>query len=128
MELGYIWKVIINETAKIPSFCNRFPELNHNEVAGFENEKLSKGFHFVFLRDIDDDRTGRIGLRMEKLNEIYGKKGLPVTKLELKGESHLKKIFSSVILAHWTAYYLAKQYGVNPEKTDIIEDFKKSLK
>lgn len=127
MELGYIWKVIMNETAKVPAFCNRFPELNHNEIAGFENAELSKNFHFLFLRDIDDDRTGRMGLRMEKLDELYGQKGLPVTKLELKEESHLKKIFSSVILAHWTAYHLAKQYGVDPEKTDIIEDFKRLL-
>ena len=135
IELGYIWKVIINETAKIPAFCNRFPELNHNEIAGFENSDLSKNFHFIFLHDVDDDKTGRIGLRMEKLDELYGQKGLPVTRQELKGESpstslrtsHLKKIFSSVILAHWTAYYLAKQYEVDPEKTDIIEDFKKML-
>lgn len=126
-ELGYIWKVIMNETAKVPAFCNRFPELNHNEIAGFENSELSGKFHFIFLRDIDDDRTGRIGLRMEKLNELLGKKDLPVAKIELKGESHLKKIFSSVILAHWTAYHLAKQYGVDPEKTEVIEEFKKSL-
>lgn len=126
-ELGYIWKVIMNETTKVPAFCNRFPELNHNEIAGFENSELSRNFHFIFLHDVDDDKTGRIGLRMEKLNELYGKMDLPVTKLELKGESHLKKIFSSVILAHWTTYYLAKQYRVDPEKTDIIEEFKKSL-
>ena len=128
MELGYIWKVIMNETAKVPAFCNRFPELNHNEIAGFTDSELSKNFHFVFLRDTDDDRSGRIGLRMEKLDELYGQKDLPVTKLELKGESHLKKIFSSIVLAHWTAYYLAKYYKVDPGKTDIIEDFKKSLK
>lgn len=127
MELGYIWKVIMNETAKVPAFCNRFPELNHNEIAGFGNSDLSKSFRFIFLRDVDDDKTGRIGLRMGKLDELYGKMDLPVTKLELKGESHLKKIFSSVALAHWTAYHLAKQYGVDPEKTDIIEDFKKML-
>ena len=134
MELGYIWKVIMNETAKVPAFCNRFPELNHNEIAGFSAEggpasggDLSKNFHFIFLRDIDDDRTGRIGLRMEKLNELFGLKNLSVTKLELKGESHLKKIFSSIILAHWTSYYLAKYYKVDPEKTEIIEEFKKLL-
>lgn len=127
MELGYIWKVIMNETAKIPAFCNRLPELNHNEIAGFGNLDLSKHFHFIFLHDVDDDKTGRISLRMEKLDELYGKMDLPVTKLELKGESHIKKIFSSVILAHWTAYHLAKRYGVDPEKTEIIEEFKKSL-
>lgn len=127
LELGYVWKVIINETAKVPAFCNRFPELNHNEIAGCENAELSKNFHFLFLRDIDDNQSGRIGLRMEKLDELYGKKRLPVSRLELKGESHIKKIFYSIVLAHWTAYFLAKSYGVDPEQTDIIEEFKRSL-
>ncbi|MEK7138254.1 MAG: SIS domain-containing protein, partial [Patescibacteria group bacterium] len=33
-ELGYIWKVVLNETAKMPAFHNRFPEADHNEIAG----------------------------------------------------------------------------------------------
>ncbi|PIR42019.1 MAG: hypothetical protein COV30_00685 [Candidatus Yanofskybacteria bacterium CG10_big_fil_rev_8_21_14_0_10_37_15] len=127
-ELGYVWKIVLNETAKTPAFCNRFPELNHNEIAGFENQELSKQFHFLFLRDADDDITGRIGLRMNKLKEIFSQKDLSVTQIELNGESHLKKIFSAIILAYWTAYYLADQYEVDPEKIEIIENFKRILK
>lgn len=129
MELGYIWKIIINETAKIPAFCNRFPELNHNEMIGFaaESGDLSGKFHFIFLRDDDDDDNGKIGLRMERTAELYGQKNLPVRMIELKGDSHLKKIFSSVILAHWTAYYLAQQYKTDPESVEIVENFKKTL-
>jgi len=129
IELGYIWKIIINETAKMPAFCNRFPELNHNEMIGFsaENGNLSGKFNFVFLHDNDDDKNGKIGLRMQKTAELYSKRNLPVQMLELKGESHLKKIFASIILANWTAYYLAQQYKTDPDNNEVVENFKKTL-
>lgn len=129
MELGYIWKIIINETAKIPAFCNRFPELNHNEMIGFaaESGELSQKFNFIFLRDEDDDKNSKVGIRMQRTAELYGQKNLPVKMLELKGDSHFKKIFSSIILAHWMAYYLAQQYKTDPESVEIVEMFKKTL-
>jgi len=131
IELGYVWKVIMNETVKIPAFCNRFPELNHNEMASFFAEgkggDLSKKFHFIFLRDDDDDKNGKIGLRMQKTKELYGQRNLPVQILQMEGGNHLKKIFSSIILAHWTAYYLARQHGINPDNMEIVENFKKML-
>ncbi len=30
------WKIKFNETGKIPAFCNYLPELNHNEMTGFD--------------------------------------------------------------------------------------------
>ena len=30
------WKIKFNETGKIPAFCNVVPELNHNEMTGFD--------------------------------------------------------------------------------------------
>ena len=42
----------INETAKKPSFSNVFPELNHNEIAGFHANNISKllsqNFNFIW--------------------------------------------------------------------------------
>src|SRR3989344_2719073 len=32
--LSYIWKIMLNETGKIPAFANYFPELTHNEAQG----------------------------------------------------------------------------------------------
>ena len=52
------WKIVLNETGKIPAFWNALPELNHNEMTGFDVKRstrdLSERFHFVFLRDEDD--------------------------------------------------------------------------
>ncbi len=127
--LAYVWKVKFNETAKVPMFCNFLPELNHNEMAGFDvkpkTRSLAGKFHFIFLEDQEDDP--RIRKRMKILGELYRGKKLPFEVRDLRGGNRLQKIFSSLLLADWTAYYAAKIYGTDPERTPMVEDFKKMM-
>lgn len=122
--IAYGWKIKFNETSKIPAFCNVFPELNHNEMNGFEN--LSQNFYFIFLKDKDDNQ--RILKRMEITARLFREKNLPVEIIESNGKNAFHKIFSSLVLADWTSYYLAEKYGVDPEQTPMIENFKKLMK
>lgn len=128
--IAYNWKIRFNETGKVPSFYNTFPELNHNEMVGFDGEnktkKLTKNFYFIFLKDKDDDK--RISLRMDVLKNIYKNKGLLVRVFELEGKNIWGKIFSSLLLADWAAYYTAKQYKLNVQETEIINRFKKIIR
>ena len=127
--IAKIWKIKLNETGKIPAFYNVLPELNHNEMTGFDVKKatrgLSKNFHFVFIEDSDDNP--RIKKRMDVLGSLYKKNGLKVEKIQIKGNSRLRKIFSSLILADWVSYYTAKLYNVEPEKVPMVEEFKKLI-
>jgi glucose/mannose-6-phosphate isomerase len=128
--IAYNWKVKFNETVKIPSFYNAFPELNHNEMTGFDvqgkTKDLSDNFHFLILKDSDDDL--RIAKRMSILNEFYKARNFPVEILELKGDNFWQKAFSSIILADWTAYYLALEYGIDPDQIPMVEEFKRRIK
>lgn len=128
--IAYNWKIKFNETGKIPAFYNVFPELNHNEMIGFDvkdaTKKLSDNMFFLILRDSDDNP--RILKRMDILEKLYALRKLPVEMLALeKGESGFYKIFSSFVLADWTSYYTAKQYGVEPEQVPMVEEFKKLI-
>jgi glucose/mannose-6-phosphate isomerase len=127
--IAYNWKIKFNETGKIPAFCNVFPELNHNEMNSFAAEKemkyLSEKFYFIFLKDATDHP--RIQKRMEVMKKLFNEKKLTVETLEIKGENALHKIFSSLILADWTAYYLALAYGVEPNEVPMVEEFKKLI-
>ena len=128
--LAYVWKIVLNETTKIPAFYNVLPELNHNEMTGFDVIKstsaLSERFHFIFLKDKSDNP--RILKRMEVLERLYRDRGFKIEIVELEGESELHKIFSSVVLANWTAYYTALQYNVELEQVPMVEEFKKLIK
>lgn len=127
--LAYNWKIKLNETGKIPAFYNTFPELNHNEMQGFDvndrNVGLSEKMHFVFLED-DQDHP-RVKDRMRATAKLYRDRGLVVEHIGVDGESRMEKIFSSLALADWTAYYVSQGYGAQPEQVPMIEEFKKLL-
>jgi len=137
-SVAYNWKIKFNETGKIPAFCNVFPELNHNEMTGFSaaggpasggdvpNAKsLSEKFHLIFLKDHEDHP--KIMKRMEITAKLYQDRGLPVEILESKGDTRLERIFSSLLLADWAAYYTAQNYGLDPEQVLMAEEFKRLI-
>ena len=127
--LAYFWKINFNETAKIPAFCNTFPELNHNEMAGFGKlttggfGKFAEKFACVLLTDPDDEPL--IQKRMDATAKIFEDLGLEVLRADVVGPSLWHKSFASILTSFWTSYFLAEHYGIDPEDVSIIEDFKK---
>jgi glucose/mannose-6-phosphate isomerase len=128
-SIAYNWKIKFNETGKIPAFYNVFPELNHNEMNGFDlsdsTRSFAEKFHFIFLRDSTDHK--RIWKRMDVLEQQLIARGFPVETLALGQGAMLEKIFSSLLTADWAAFTTAGLYGRDPEQVPMIEEFKKSL-
>ena len=119
--LAYNWKIRFNEDSKTAAFCNVLPEMNHNELAALDD-------HFIYflLRDPADD--SRIKNRFDHLATLFRKRNLTVEEIILTGASTLERIFNSVILADWTAYYLALAKGQDPIEVLMIEEFKTQIK
>ncbi len=129
LAIAYNWKIKLNETGKIPAFYNVLPELNHNEMTGFDvkesSKHLSERFHFIVLEDMKDHP--RIIRRAEVLEKLYRERGLKVTRIRLHGDTIWEKIFSSLILADWTAFYTAREYGLEAEQVPMVEQLKKLI-
>lgn len=127
--VAWNWKIKLNETGKIPAFYNTFPELNHNEMNGFDvvpsSKPLSEQFTFIFLRD-DEDHP-KIQKRMKVTERLYKQRGLSVISMSLKGKTRLEKIFVSLLIADWTAVALADIYGLESEQVPMVEEFKKLI-
>lgn len=127
--IAYNWKIKFNETGKIPAFCNVLPELNHNEMTGFDVKEqtaaLSERMHFIMLRDKDDH--SRIQKRMATLTSLFQDRHIPVTTIDLQGKTRLERIFSSLLIADWAAYHTAKRYGLEPEQVPMVEEFKRMI-
>ncbi len=123
------WRVRFHETAKIPSYYDVFPELNHNEMTGFDvvdaTRPLSEKFYFIFLRDSEDHP--RIQKRMDITERLYRDRGFPVETIEMGGKNRLERIFSSISLADWTSYYLGESYGVETEQVPMVEELKRLI-
>ncbi len=128
--IAKIWKIKFNETGKVPAFWNVVPEMNHNELTGFDvkhtTESLSKKFHFVFLKDRDDGQ--RIMKRMNVMERLLRERGFKIEVVLLHDhDKPFSKIFQALILADWTSYYTAKAYNVEPEQVPLVEEFKKLI-
>ncbi len=131
IPIAYNWKIKLNETGKIPAFYNFFPELNHNEMNGFDVEEttrtLSNNFAFLLLEDKSDQM--KIQSRMQILKKLYQDRSFMVESIKLpQNNNRFYKIFSSIVLADWVAYYTAKYYDVEPEQVPMVEEFKKLIR
>src|SRR3989338_4591664 len=122
--LARYWKISFNETAKLPSFYNFVPELNHNEMVGFSSQifenKLNHKFAFVFLNDPDDEP--RIQKRMAATKKVFEDRGFTTLNVDLVGPSLWHKSFAGILTAMWTSYFFAEYYGVDPEDISMIEE------
>ena len=137
--VAYNWKIKCNEIGKIPAFYNVFPELNHNEMTGFSAEggsasggdapvgtrALIEKFHFIFLRDSEDDP--HIIKRMDICRDLYMQRGVPVTDVMLEGSTRWERIFNSLLVADWFSFYTGTSYGVETEQVPMVEEFKKAM-
>ena len=129
LAIAYNWKIKLNETGKIPAFYNVIPEMNHNEMTGFDlNDKTkiyAERFIPIFLVDATDN--SKIVKRMEVTQSLYEGEGLECIKLNLRKGCVSEKVFSSLILADWIAYYTAINNGAEANNVPMVEDFKKKI-
>ncbi len=119
-HLGCIWKTNLNETAKVPAFTNVYPELNHNEIAGFEKGKSD--WIIFWLKDKISSGTDR---KIKLAAKILRKRGIKSVEIPLMGKNKSEKTWNGIALSHWIAFYLAKANGVDLRKTKIIKQLKK---
>lgn len=128
-SIAYNWKIKFNETAKIPAFYNVIPELNHNEMNGYDlidsTKSLSDKFAFIFLQSDSDhpENTKRFAV----LEKLYTARKLPVYKVWLTGNTEYEKAARALMVADWTAVYLAEFYGTEAEQVPMVEEFKKLI-
>lgn len=121
--VAYRAKTQINEHAKVHAFWHKYPELNHNELNGYENVLAT--YHVVAFQFDDDHR--RVIKRMSITKEIAKRAGVSTTEIKLSGESFLTKLLSAVLIGDYMAYYTALRYETDPTPVNIIENFKKDL-
>jgi glucose/mannose-6-phosphate isomerase len=122
--VAYRWKTQFNENSKVAAFYHVFSEMNHNEIAGYQNINKSD-FIAIFIRDkFDDDKIKK---RMDVTKEIISTR-VDVEEVFTKGEHLLSRLFSSIYYGDFVSYYLAIQNRIDPTPVTVIENLKKKLR
>lgn len=120
------WRNQMNENAKVLAFSNVFPELNHNEIMGWEAKRsMLECFSILLLRDSGEVERNR--KRLEISRDIWRKNNIPIFEVFGKGKSKLARMFSQIYIGDWVSYYLALLYGKDPIKIGSIDTLKEAL-
>jgi glucose/mannose-6-phosphate isomerase len=123
--IAYRWKTQINENAKVPCFANELPELDHNEIAGWEGAAELGRFSAVFLDD--SDLHPRIRQRIELTRGLIAASAAATYRVESVGENRTERLVSLVLLGDLVSLYLAVLAGQDPGPIDMLEELKRSL-
>jgi len=123
--IAYRWKTQINENAKLPAFNNELPELDHNEIAGWEGAAESGRFSAVFLDD--SDAHPRIKERIDITERVVSQTAVASYRIQTKGQSAIERVISLVLLGDLVSLYLAALRGVDPAPVTAIEQLKQAL-
>lgn len=116
----------LNENSKSLASTHVFPEMNHNEIVGWQNPKrLFKDFVVLLLRD--KSMHQRVAKRMEITKDILKKEGVEVIEIWSRGEELLSRIFSLIYIGDFISYYLAILYGIDPTPVDRVTYLKNKL-
>lgn len=124
---AYRFKCDLNEYGKTPAFWHFFPELDHNEIVGWNqlSDLTSRRFVSVLLRDADEHP--RISMRYEITRRLIEASFAEVVEVRPAGRLPLARILSFVLLTQLAAIYVGLSYGVDPGPVEVIEDLKKEL-
>ncbi len=121
------FKQQFNENSKSAAKWEYFPELNHNEVVGWEGRgEQCKWFSVIFIRDIDE--PVEIESRIETTKQIMERVGLVMFDLEVQGNSQLAKMLSTIVVGDFVSVYLAVLHGVDPTPVRTVNILKDTLK
>jgi glucose/mannose-6-phosphate isomerase len=120
------WRGQINENAKSLAFGSLLPEMNHNEILGWqENPELMKKLVIISLEDKDDHP--QIKKRQKIMFSMISSFANMLVELEGEGGSLLERVFDLIHLGDWVSFYLAILYKVDPTPVEKINYLKSKL-
>jgi glucose/mannose-6-phosphate isomerase len=125
IPIAYRWKTQINENAKLPCFAHELPELDHNELVGWEGAPDVGRFAAVFLDDCD--AHPRVKARMELTERLIADSATACFHVETRGQTTMERVISLVLLGDLVSLYLAVLRGVDPGPVRVLEQLKVEL-
>jgi glucose/mannose-6-phosphate isomerase len=123
--VAYRWKTQINENAQLPAFAGELPEIDHNEIVGWQGTAGLGSFAAVFLEDAD--QHPRIGRRIDLTSELIAEHATTVIRAQTRGQGAVERVMSLVLLGDLVSLYLAVLRGTDPTPVRVIDTLKDRL-
>ncbi|HEY6626989.1 MAG TPA: bifunctional phosphoglucose/phosphomannose isomerase [Ignavibacteriaceae bacterium] len=123
---GYRLKCQFNENSKLQAFSNTIPEMNHNEIIGWESYK-EKQFHTKVIYLTDREYHPQNKKRFDILREMLAEQKIEVLTLSSDEENKKVRIMDLIYLSDWISFYTSVLRGFDPSEIDFIHRMKQRL-
>ena len=121
------WKTQINENAKLPAWWSLLPELDHNELVGWETMPEMTSEHLAIVPLVDRGDHDRVAARIDHSRALTEDAVPWVTPVQSVGTSPLARLVSLTAIGDIVSWMLADNAGVDPTPVNTIEKLKKLL-
>ena len=119
------WSCQFNENSKTLAHFAFFPELNHNEIVGWEVGDMAAKAVILSLEDSDDHPMTRrhtaVGLSLMKPFACA------IQRFEAPAGGRLSRMLATMLLGDFASVYLAYLNGVDPTPVKKIDALKKEM-
>ena len=120
------FKQQFNENSKMVAKWEFFPELDHNEIVGWEKaEDIADNFSVIFIRDQNEPLE--IRSRIETTKQLMRPSGIDMYEVYSQGKSSLAKMLSTICIGDFMSVYLAILRGIDPTPVQTISHLKEQL-
>jgi glucose/mannose-6-phosphate isomerase len=115
----------LNENAKLLVHLATAPELNHNEIVGWEDGEAAGQMAVMFLHDREDSREAMRRLALTR--DYVAGQGAMTLDLEPGAGRRLARLATHVMFGDYLSLYLALARGVDPTPVASIDEFKRRM-
>ena len=116
----------IAENSKMFTSLNVVPEMNHNEIEGWNSFQF-KNLNKVAIWIYDEDDNPRILDRIKITTNLLEKIGVNNFLIKTTGKNYEERCLKLIYLNDWISYYLALENNIDPIPVNRIMELKSKL-
>ena len=121
--LAVRWKDQLSENSKMLAYHNELPEMNHNEIIGWENNPdLIHQISVIWLSDENDHP--RTAIRQDYTRDIIGSLSGNQEVVSVEGNSITDRYLHIIHYGDWVSYWCAILHGTDPTPVKKIDRLK----
>ena len=125
---AFRWKSQVNENAKSPAFWAVYPELCHNEIAGWgqHGDLTRQVMTLVNLRH--DAEHPQVARRFELVADVLLEVVADIVEVRAEGEGDLAQLLDLVMVGDFVSLHMAAQEGIDPGPVPVLDQLKQRLR
>ncbi|MFA5891202.1 MAG: bifunctional phosphoglucose/phosphomannose isomerase [Actinomycetota bacterium] len=120
------WRCQLNENAKMPAWSAVLPELDHNEIVGYDPGIAALGEVAVVVLRSPGEHP-RIARRIDATLAGMGERVGAVLEATASGQAPSARLMSACLLGDFVSIYCALLRGADPTPVAVIESLKAQL-